>query len=121
MKWKTIFILIIIFSILYFSIYSYSKQFFENLIQEVQYNIPRLQEGFSQTMQDTMSEFGSYNTSLKEWPSTSQSDHFNKCINDVCNLKMKKCIELTNRSNCEYNYKLCRQDCGWDTTINTSK
>ncbi len=93
------------------------------MIESIQYGIPRLpsplkiyqqqsqQEHFSQTMQDELATIGPY-TSRPNPATKPQKQVFDECIEN-CNQKMNKCIAAGNPTSCEYNYQICRQDCGW--------
>jgi hypothetical protein len=120
MKIKTILFFIVVMIVLFVIICRYCN----NTIESIQYGIPRLpspltiyrnqieqdqrEEHFSQTMQDELSTIGTY-TSSPPLP-----DKFDQCVS-VCDDKMNRCIATGNPTSCEYNYRICRQDCGWTT------
>jgi len=72
-------------------------------------------EHFSQTWIEELNPFGSYQGK----PYTgSQQDRMDKCT-QRCDLYMRSCLQGGNPTTCQHNYKVCRQDCGWDAKINT--
>ncbi len=119
--------ILIVFVLLYYTIQYYTKEYYSRWVKQLEYGIPRIpsplkiytnqielkakQESFSQTMQDTLATIGSYTSKPVPMPIPQQSV-FNQCI-DLCNQKMNKCIAAGNPTTCEYNYEICRQDCGW--------
>jgi hypothetical protein len=124
MKAKTILMFIVVMIALFLIIRLYCNHYYNKTIESIQYGIPRLpspltiyrnqieqnqrEEHFSLTMQDELSTIGTY-TSSPPLP-----DKFDQCIS-VCDEKMNRCIAAGNPTSCEYNYKICRQDCGWTT------
>ncbi len=121
MKCQTLIVFVIILVLLYFSIKSYNDKFYKDLIESIQYGVPRLpsplrintdhEEHFSQTMQDELSTIGSYR-SQPDPMTSSQETAFHNCI-DTCKQKINKCLAAGNPTSCEYNYMICQQDCGW--------
>jgi hypothetical protein len=125
MKLKTILVFVVVMIVLFLIIRHYCNHYYTKTIESIQYGIPRLpspltiyrnqieqsqkEEHFSQTMQDELSTIGSYTSSQRPEPNV-----FNECIS-VCDEKMNRCIAAGNPTSCEYNYKICRQDCGWTT------
>jgi hypothetical protein len=125
MKLKTILVFVVVMIVLFLIIRHYCNHYYNKTIESIQYGIPRLpspltiyrnqiekkqgEEHFSQTMQDELSTIGSYTSSQRPEPNV-----FNECIS-VCDEKMNRCIAAGNPTSCEYNYKICRQDCGWTT------
>ena len=125
MKVKTILVFVVVMISLFLIIRHYCNHYYNKTIESIQYGIPRLpspltiyrnqiekkqgEEHFSQTMQDELSTIGSYTSSQRPEPNV-----FNECIS-VCDEKMNRCIAAGNPTSCEYNYKICRQDCGWTT------
>ncbi len=125
MKVKTILIFVVVIVVLFLIIRQYCNHYYTKTIESIQYGIPRLpspltiyrnqieqkqhEEHFSQTMQDELSTIGSYTSDKKPQPKV-----FDECIS-VCDEKMNRCIAAGNPTSCEYNYKICRQDCGWTT------
>lgn len=72
-------------------------------------------EHFSQTMLEVLSPFGSYRGSKL---SDTQSQRFGECI-QFCDDKARSCLSNGNPTTCMYNYKVCRQDCGWTARVHT--
>ena len=125
MKVKTIVVFVVVIVILFLIIRHYCNHYYTKTIESIQYGIPRLpspltiyrnqieqkqkEEHFSQTMQDELSTIGSYTSDKRPNPNV-----FDQCVS-VCDEKMNRCIAAGNPTSCEYNYKICRQDCGWTT------
>ena len=136
MKVKTIVVFVVVIVILFLIIRHYCNHYYTKTIESIQYGIPRLpspltiyrnqieqkqkEEHFSQTMQDELSTIGSYTLSADAFSGKRTSDQrpdpnvFDQCVS-VCDEKMNRCIAAGNPTSCEYNYKICRQDCGWTT------
>ena len=121
MKCQTLFVIVAVFGLLYLVVQYYSSEFYKKMIESIQYGIPRMpsplkiyqdqQDHFSQTMQDELATIGPY-TSSPSPRNDPQQQAFDQCI-QVCDQKMNKCIAAGNPTSCEYNYRICRQDCGW--------
>ena len=125
MKVKTIVVFVVVIVILFLIICHYCNNYYTKTIESIQYGVPRLpspltiyrnqieqnqkEEHFSLTMQDELSTIGSYVSDQRPDPNV-----FDQCVS-VCDEKMNRCIAAGNPTSCEYNYKICRQDCGWTT------
>jgi hypothetical protein len=124
MKVKTIIVFVIIIILLFIIIRQYCNNYYRKTIESIQYGLSRLpspftiynnqleetpqEENFSQIMQDELSTIGSYKSK------TTLSKEFEQCVS-VCDEKMNRCIAAGNPVSCEYNYRICRQDCKWTT------